>query len=110
MENLVFGPSMLQSWPTINSCRFVFYSNIKSYFYFDNYCLCIYREFLKDSLKELLKSDINFCQRENIETHFWRILYHNIIEQLKKLINEDSPELGKEYTTLLMNLIEEVCN
>jgi len=53
---------------------------------------------------------MKFCQRENIETHFWKILYHNIIEQLKKLINEDSPELAKDYTTLLMNLIEEVSN
>jgi len=70
----------------------------------------ISREFLKDSLKELLKSDMKFCQRENIETHFWKILYHNIIEQLKKLINEDLPELVKDYTTLLLNLIEEVCN
>lgn len=52
---------------------------------------------------------MKFCQRENIETHFWKILYHNIIEQLKKLLNEDSPELAKDYTTLLMNLIEEVC-
>lgn len=51
---------------------------------------------------------MQFCQRENIETHFWKILYHNIIEQLKKLINEDSPELVKDYTTLLMKLIEEV--
>jgi len=53
---------------------------------------------------------MKFCQRENIETHVWKILYHNIIEQLKKLINEDSPELAKDYTTLLMNLIEEVSN
>lgn len=53
---------------------------------------------------------MKFCQRENIETHFWKILYHNIIEQLKKLINEDSPELVKDYTMLLMNLIEEVSN
>jgi len=53
---------------------------------------------------------MKFCQRENIETHFWKILYHNVIEHLKKLINEDSPELVKDYTTLLMNLIDEVCN
>lgn len=53
---------------------------------------------------------MKFCQRENIETHFWKILYHNIIEQLKKLITEDSPELVKDHTILLMNLIEEVCN
>lgn len=53
---------------------------------------------------------MKFCQRENIETHFWKILYHNIIEQLKKLINEDSSELTKDYTTLLMNLIDEVNN
>lgn len=53
---------------------------------------------------------MKFCQRENIETHFWKILYHNIIEHLKKLINEDPTELVKDYTTLLMNLIEEVCN
>lgn len=51
---------------------------------------------------------MKFCQVENIETHFWKILYHNIIEQLKKLINEDSPELTKDYTALLMTLIEEV--
>lgn len=51
---------------------------------------------------------MKFCQRENIETHFWKILYHNIIEQLKKLIIEDSPELTKEYNSLLMSLIEEV--
>ncbi|XP_050536614.1 telomerase-binding protein EST1A-like isoform X2 [Daktulosphaira vitifoliae] len=85
MEDKIFCSNMLSNWHTINSCR----------------------EFLKDALKELLKTDMKFCQRENIETHFWKILYHNIIEQLKKLINEDSPELSKDYTTLLMNLIEE---
>ncbi|VVC31928.1 DNA/RNA-binding domain, Est1-type,PIN domain,PIN domain-like,Tetratricopeptide-like helical [Cinara cedri] len=85
METLVFGSNMLQNWVIINSCR----------------------EFLKDSLRELLKSDMKFCQRENIETHFWKILYHNIIEQLKKLINEDKKELVNDYTMLLTNLIEE---
>lgn len=53
---------------------------------------------------------MKFCQRENVETHFWKILYHNIIEQLKKLINEDKKELVNDYTMLLTNLIEEVCN
>lgn len=85
------------------------YFRFLSDFYSDQHCVCTSREFLKDSLKELLKSDMKFCQVENIETHFWKILYHNIIEQLKKLINEDSPELINEYTTLLMSLIEEVC-
>lgn len=51
---------------------------------------------------------MKFCQRENVETHFWKILYHNIIEQLKKLINEDKKELVNDYTMLLTNLIEEV--
>lgn len=72
--------------------------------------MCFCREFLKESLKELLKTDMKFCQRENVETHFWKILYHNIIEQLKKLLIEDKKELVNDYTMLLTNLIEEVCN
>lgn len=60
-----------------------------------------YRQFLHSSLEFLLINDIKFCQMENVENHFWRILYYNIIELIRK---SDSKEKLKAFT---LSLIEE---
>lgn len=60
-----------------------------------------YRQFLHSSLEFLLINDIKFCQMENVENHFWRILYYNIIELIRK---SDSKEQLKQFT---LSLIEE---
>lgn len=41
-------------------------------------------------MREFLIHDMKFCQMENVETHFWKILYHSIIDLLRKCYAEDS--------------------
>ncbi|KAG7196526.1 hypothetical protein KM043_018551 [Ampulex compressa] len=45
--------------------------------------MCV-REYLQEALRTLLERDMKFCQVENVEQHFWKILFYNIIEMLRK--------------------------
>ncbi|KAF5286717.1 hypothetical protein FQR65_LT12470 [Abscondita terminalis] len=65
-----------------------------------------FRRFLMDSLKYLLCNDMKFCQSENVEQHFWKILYYNIIEMMRKAIAND-PVNKKQYKEFLLSLIDE---
>ena len=65
------------------------------------------REFLQDGLRSMLVSDIRFCQMENVEQHIWKIVFHNIIEALRKGMAEDS-ERKEQYKSLLLAVIDEV--
>uniref|UniRef100_A0A1Y1L3P3 PIN domain-containing protein n=2 Tax=Photinus pyralis TaxID=7054 RepID=A0A1Y1L3P3_PHOPY len=64
------------------------------------------RRFLMDSLNYLLCKDMKFCQSENVEQHFWRILYHNIIEMMRQAITND-PSNKKQYKEFVLSLIDE---
>lgn len=64
------------------------------------------RTFLKEALDYLLRKAIKFCQTENVEQHFWKILYHNIIEVTRKAIKND-PENKEKYKGFLLYLIDE---
>nr|CAI5842084.1 unnamed protein product [Callosobruchus analis] len=64
------------------------------------------RQFLKEALEYLLSKAIKFCESENVEQHFWNILYHNIIELMRKAIKND-PENKDKYKTFLLYLIDE---
>ncbi|KAF5269666.1 hypothetical protein FQA39_LY08589 [Lamprigera yunnana] len=64
------------------------------------------RTFLMESLQYLLCKDLKFCQSENVEQHFWRILYYNIIEMMRKEIATDSAN-KKQYKEFLLSLIDE---
>lgn len=64
------------------------------------------RNFLMDSLQYFLCYDLKFSQTENIEQHFWKILFHNIIEMIRKAIASD-PENKEKYKVFVLALIDE---
>lgn len=63
--------------------------------------VAVLRQFLHDSLEYLLVKDIKFCQMENVENHYWKILYYNIIEIMRKSENKE------QYKQFILSLIEE---
>lgn len=67
------------------------------------------RKFLMDSLEYFLCNDLTFSQTENIEQHFWKILFHNIIEMIRKAIAND-PENKEKYKAFVLVLIDEGTN
>nr|XP_022917819.1 telomerase-binding protein EST1A isoform X1 [Onthophagus taurus] len=82
-----------------------------------------YRNFLMQSLEYLLCKDIKFCQSEYVEYHFWKILFYNIIEMMRKEIANNSTnreqykefvlsiiDEGTKYFELLLDRLEEVYN
>ncbi|KAL6266286.1 hypothetical protein P5V15_003144 [Pogonomyrmex californicus] len=65
------------------------------------------RHFLQQSLKILLETDIKFCQAENVEQHFWKILFYNLIEMLRKAMPKENPEGRERYKQIMLNIIDE---
>ncbi|XP_011306226.1 telomerase-binding protein EST1A isoform X2 [Fopius arisanus] len=59
------------------------------------------RHSLQQSLQTLLETDMKFCQAENVEQHFWKILFYNIIEMLRKIVPKEGPA-GKELCKRIM--------
>lgn len=64
------------------------------------------RCFLLKSLEYLLCKDLKFCQTENVDQHFWKILFHNIIEMTRKALSTNS-ENKDQYKGFLLWLIDE---
>lgn len=64
------------------------------------------RTFLQNALQRLLMSDLKYCQADNIEHHFWKILYYNFIELLRKF-TQMSPEDKPKIVGLINVIIEE---
>ncbi|CAG9865390.1 unnamed protein product [Phyllotreta striolata] len=64
------------------------------------------RGFLKEALEYLLCKAMKFCQKENVEQHFWNVLYHNIIEVARSAIKSD-PGNKEKYKGFLLCLIDE---
>ncbi|XP_070165700.1 telomerase-binding protein EST1A isoform X3 [Polyergus mexicanus] len=65
------------------------------------------RHFLQQSLKILLETDIKFCQAENVEQHFWKILFYNLIEMLRKTMPKENAEGRERYKQIMLNIIDE---
>ncbi|XP_029049642.1 telomerase-binding protein EST1A-like isoform X2 [Osmia bicornis bicornis] len=65
------------------------------------------RHFLQESLKTLLETDIKFCQAENVEQHFWKILFYNMIEMLRKGMPKENPEGREHYKKIMLKIIDE---
>lgn len=65
------------------------------------------RIFLQSALERLLKSDLKFCQSDNVEHHFWKILYYNFIEMLRKSLPQVSPQEKQILIGLINTIIEE---
>ncbi|XP_050345669.1 telomerase-binding protein EST1A [Nymphalis io] len=65
------------------------------------------RKFLQGALERLLTSDLKYCQADNIEHQFWKILYYHFIENLRKSISTVTPEEKPEVVKLINTIIEE---
>ncbi|KAJ2952733.1 hypothetical protein O0L34_g7085 [Tuta absoluta] len=65
------------------------------------------RKSLQNALQRLLMSDLKYCQADNIEHHFWKILYYNFIEILRKSFSQISPEDKPKIVKLINVIIEE---
>ncbi|XP_045491287.1 uncharacterized protein LOC123691097 isoform X2 [Colias croceus] len=65
------------------------------------------RKFLQSALQRLLMSDLKFCQADNIEQQFWKILYYHFIETLRKSITQVTPEQKVEIVKLINTIIDE---
>ncbi|XP_047510080.1 uncharacterized protein LOC125052988 isoform X2 [Pieris napi] len=65
------------------------------------------RMFLQNALQRLLMSDLKFCQADNIEQQFWKILYYHFIETLRKSISQATPEEKVEIVKLINVIIDE---
>lgn len=65
----------------------------------------IFRTFLQNALQRLLMSDLKYCQEDNTEHRFWKILYHNFIETLRKSFpqvpTEDKPKIVQLINTII---------
>ncbi|XP_043272434.1 telomerase-binding protein EST1A isoform X3 [Venturia canescens] len=62
---------------------------------------------LRNRLEILLESDIKFCQTENVEQHFWKILYYNMIEMLRKIMPKENNDLREQYKRIMLEIIDE---
>lgn len=71
------------------------------------YILIVFRTFLKESFKRLLLTDLRFCEIENVEQHFWKILFYSVIELIRKLMTEQ-PDAKECYKKALLSVIQEV--
>ncbi|KAL4710757.1 hypothetical protein ACJJTC_004402 [Scirpophaga incertulas] len=65
------------------------------------------RKFLQNALQRLLMLDLKYCQADNIEHHFWKILYYNFIEMLRKSFTQVSPDDKIKVVKLINNIIDE---
>ncbi|XP_072943401.1 uncharacterized protein Smg6 isoform X2 [Epargyreus clarus] len=65
------------------------------------------RKVLQNALQRLLMSDLKYCQAENVEQKFWKILYYLFIENLRKSVTQVSPEEKLEIVKLINIIIEE---
>lgn len=46
------------------------------------------RKLIKDIFIELLRHEMKFCRQNNVEQHFWKVLYYNLIECGRRFVNK----------------------
>jgi len=64
------------------------------------------RSRLQEILWLLLTNDIKFCEQENLEQYFWKILYYNLLEWLRKQMSL-TPHNKEAVMTPMFNIIDE---
>lgn len=58
-------------------------------------------------LAEFLRTDLKFCEVENVEQHCWKLLFYNVIELLRKPLGENIDDDSKHfYKKKLLEIIE----
>lgn len=66
------------------------------------------RKSVQNLMEQFIVSEIKFCQQENVENHFWKILYYNLIELVRKTMTED-PDVNNKavYKQKLLQIIND---
>lgn len=55
----------------------------------------------------MLRSEIKFCCKENVENHFWKIMYYNPIELMRNMYQaSDNEEFKDDIKKKLNTLID----
>ncbi|KAJ0180547.1 hypothetical protein K1T71_003951 [Dendrolimus kikuchii] len=62
---------------------------------------------LQNALQRLLMADLKYCQADNVEHNFWKILYYNFIEVLRRSFSQISPENKPKIVKLINTIIDE---
>ncbi|XP_055321817.1 telomerase-binding protein EST1A isoform X2 [Sitodiplosis mosellana] len=66
------------------------------------------RKGIKEIFAELLRHEMKFCRQNNVEQHFWKLLYHNLIESARRLASDKSNNdrsMRDSYRQLCLHLI-----
>lgn len=66
------------------------------------------REKIQRIFEELLHVDMRFCQAEHVEHYFWKLLFYNIIEILRKLMQDcgDDENIKSAYKEKALEIID----
>lgn len=54
------------------------------------------RNGIKDIFSEFLRHEMKFCRQNNVEQHFWKLLYHNFIEIARRLASHKAAGGGTD--------------
>lgn len=75
---------------------------LKDWQQFGSVRLAIQRQFI-----DLLKFEMKFCRQHNVEQHCWKILYHSVIEYLKRLAGDKSKANYLFYRQRCLDIIDD---
>lgn len=69
----------------------------------------MYRKCLQKLLQQFLTHEMKFCAQHIVENHFWKLLYYNVIEMLRRCYSDESlnVELRNFYKDKALNVVEE---
>ncbi|KAE8742757.1 hypothetical protein FOCC_FOCC011684 [Frankliniella occidentalis] len=59
------------------------------------------RQFIQNGFVTFVLSDIKFLHKENADQQLWKILFHNLIELLRKGVSEGGPDADHQKKLLL---------
>lgn len=87
MHSIIIRSGQLQNeWTEYNACR----NKIKSIFI------------------ELIKHEMKFCRQHNVEQYFWKLLYYNVIETMRRMMGDAVGNMDEHYyRSVCMTVIDD---
>lgn len=65
------------------------------------------RERVQKIFEDLLESEMRFCQTEHVEHYFWKLLFYNIIEVLRKQMQDCDESSKSTYKDKALETVDE---
>lgn len=62
---------------------------------------------IKNIFTELLKCEMKFCRQNNVEQHFWKLLYYNMIESTRRLATDTTNQHFQCYKSMSLDVIDD---